>query len=483
MTVPLTRWTDRIQQAPISDSPVGALVDGNSWRPSLVFLAAGLPFALALLVLTPPFQVPDEPAHFFRSYMISEGRLRAEFTQSSSGGVLPSSLQRVADDVMQGIPFHPEVKQDLGELQRLLKVPLKLEDRVETHFPGAALYFPLVYLPQAAGIALGRAFEASPLVLMYLGRLLNALAALALTMLAIRIMPVHRWTMVVLALTPMVAFTRASVSADAFTLSACWVLIAVLLRYALTKQQPLGARDVALLFAITAVVALTKQTYFLLAGCLLLLPRSTLGSGRRYVIVLVTMLGTAFLATTIWSGTVRELYRPEPAHANIKGQTALVLSNPLRVVGILLKDLYTKRVDYLEMGIGRLGWLDTPMPRGAMWTLFCLLVAIAIFDSHGSFSLSLKQRAVLIATFLATALAIAGALYITWTPLGAQEVIGVQGRYFLPLAPLMFLVFYNRGLARIRQLRFLKAGLVGAYVCVSITVTVLMLLDRFWGVA
>jgi hypothetical protein len=40
--------------------------------PGLLCLLAALP----LVVLTPPFQVPDEPQHFARPFQLSEGRLR-----------------------------------------------------------------------------------------------------------------------------------------------------------------------------------------------------------------------------------------------------------------------------------------------------------------------------------------------------------------------------------------------------------------------
>ncbi len=491
MTVPLPRWTDRLQQvlarvgsnmSPVPVAPDAAPSDRTPWRPSVVFIAAGLPFALAMLVLTPPFQVPDEPAHFFRAYMISEGRLLGEPIQGGSGGVLPSSLQRVSVEVRGDVVFHAHVKQDREVLLQHLDTPLNPDERVETEFAGATVYFPLVYLPQALGIAAGRLFEASPLVLMYLARLFNALLSLALTALAIRIIPVHRWAMVALTLTPMVAFTRSSVSADAFTLSASFLLIAMLVRYALAVQRPLGRRDLAVIFALTVAVALTKQTYFVLAGCFLLLPKSLVGSWQRYSLVFIALIGSALIATAAWSASVSDLYRPIHPHTDMKGQIAFVLSNPLRTFGVLVGDLYEKRVLYLDMAIGRLGWLDTVMPRGALWTLFWMFSAIAMVDSHRRLSFSLKQRLVLGTTFIAAAVAIAGALYVSWTPPGAAEVMGIQGRYFLPLAPLAFLVFHNRGFATIRGSAIVKGGLVGAYICVSMATTVRMLLQRYWAI-
>ena len=37
---------------------------------------------------------------------------------------------------------------------------------------------------------------------------------------------------------------------------------------------------------------------------------------------------------------------------------------------------------------------------------------------------------------------IATILYISWTPVAKNRVFGLQGRYFIPLAPILFLLLY-----------------------------------------
>jgi Predicted membrane protein len=43
--------------------------------------------------------------------------------------------------------------------------------------------------------------------------------------------------------------------------------------------------------------------------------------------------------------------------------------------------------------------------------------------------------------FIVSLIAVAGALYIAWTPVGRNWVDGIQGRYFLPLIPLLIPIF------------------------------------------
>ena len=92
-----------------------------------------------------------------------------------------------------------------------------------------ASYGPVGYLPQAAGIGLGRLVGAPPLTCFYLARLANLLAAIALLFFAIRLAPFGKQLFVLLALLPMTMFELASVSCDALTISGAMFFTALLL--------------------------------------------------------------------------------------------------------------------------------------------------------------------------------------------------------------------------------------------------------------
>ncbi|HQR46192.1 MAG TPA: DUF2142 domain-containing protein, partial [Thermoanaerobaculia bacterium] len=68
-----------------------------SLSPAAIFLAVALPAGLLFAVLTPPFQVPDESAHFFRAFQMAEGTFRAGSDGAVPGAELPVSLVRAAD--------------------------------------------------------------------------------------------------------------------------------------------------------------------------------------------------------------------------------------------------------------------------------------------------------------------------------------------------------------------------------------------------
>ena len=84
--------------------------------------------------------------------------------------------------------------------------------------------------------------------------------------------------------------------------------------------------------------------------------------------------------------------------------------------------------------VGVLGWVDTVLPMTAYIAYSLLLLGSAILDGN-TFSLSVRLTLALL--FAGTLLAVFFGLYLVWTPLGWGRVVGVQGRYFLPMLPLL----------------------------------------------
>jgi uncharacterized membrane protein len=77
--------------------------------------------------------------------------------------------------------------------------------------------------------------------------------------------------------------------------------------------------------------------------------------------------------------------------------------------------------------------------------------------------------------FLLSAGFIFTALYLYWTPAGNPLVLGVQGRYFLPTAPLLLLLLANRKIALPGGTVWLNAAVfVYTLLCLSVSVHVLV---------
>ena len=58
-------------------------------RPEIIFLVTAVLVGMACLILTPPFQVADEPSHFFRIVQIAQGGIIGERRGADSGLLRP----------------------------------------------------------------------------------------------------------------------------------------------------------------------------------------------------------------------------------------------------------------------------------------------------------------------------------------------------------------------------------------------------------
>jgi len=428
----------------------------SGWtKPEAVFTRLGLAFGLIFLVVTPPFQVADESDHFRRAYQLSEGRVRPLRQGMHVGGLLPRSVEITVVDAMGGIAFNPHQKQSVDNVIALLSMPLNAEDRVFSDFRSTAIYSPLAHLPQAVGVATGKRLGLAPLGAAYVGRLTNLLAALALTALAIRIIPFMKWGMVLLALTPMAVFQRSSLSADVLLNAVAAILVAVVLRAA-TRTERLRLGEILLYAALTSGLGLCKPPYLALGLLCLTIPSARFGGIKPYVLANAGVLASAVLTTGAWNFMVRDLFVVKGGAPNTVGlpgaelgqlmeaQIGFLLSDPRQIVAIFWNTIAVQWSFYHRSFIGILGWLDTNLPTALTTSYTWILCLVAIVDGDQAGTLNRRVRLCIAAVAVVGLIGLGLSIYLQWSPTGGSYIEGIQGRYFIPYAPLLLLLMSSR---------------------------------------
>jgi hypothetical protein len=204
----------------------------------------GLAFAClasAYAFVTPPFRGPDEHNHFMRSYQVSELRFTAHRLASGySGADLPAALAQLSD----ALGHHADNRVTPAQLAAARAIELDPAQRVPIEFSNTALYSPLVYLPAAAGISLGRSVGARPLQLT-VGRAANVVVCAVLVALAINHLAYARWPALLVVTLPMSVSQMALVTADAFTFAFSFYWIARRRRPRCRRCHCPAAQDIA----------------------------------------------------------------------------------------------------------------------------------------------------------------------------------------------------------------------------------------------
>ncbi|MEE4271609.1 MAG: DUF2142 domain-containing protein [Thermoanaerobaculales bacterium] len=404
-------------------------------EPARFFAVVGLAAGLAFAFVTPPFHTPDEPAHFFRAYTVSEGRLLVRVHGYGPGDPLPESLHRTSEIFTGDVRFHPERRIPPGTWAAGRAVALEPARRKILHYPTAAQYSAVPYLPQGAGVAVGRWLGGGPLTLLFCARIANLLAGIALLTLAIRQLPGYRWLAAVLALLPMTTTLRSSASADAVTTEVAFLLIATTAKLAF---GPTGARrqwDLPLLAVCAVALCLTKPVYFPLVLTLFAVRLDDLRpAARRWIraAVFAVSVGAVVVALALSMPSVQSI--SPVAEARIDDLT----HRPWSVAWLVVQDLATNAPRYGAQFIGRLGWLDTELPAPLILGVAAMLIALTFCEPDRHAAVLRWQRSLFAAAVVGTVFAIGGAIYVF---LGRMD--GIQGRYYLPASLTAAWIFHR----------------------------------------
>ena len=432
-------------------------------KPEIAYLCLALPFGLCLVFLTPPFQVPDELVHYCRAFEISEFQFRGE------NKTVPASIFRL-ESVFSHLKFNPDAKTSYKEIDSLAS--LKLDPGIKS--PSAGPDYIVPYLPQALGVSVGRALDLPPLIILYLGRLFNLLIAVSLIFLAIKKAPFFKWVFFLLALMPKTEFLSASMSYDAVTIGLSFLLISLFLYYAFAAEK-IRLKHLGLLLVLSLFLVLCKPPYFLIGLLFLILPVSKIGKWPRYIIlagaIVLPLLYFLFAQQTTSAlfrdagklaseETVNVTDAPPSAVSPVidpVSQISYIRHNFTKYAGLVLRtNFIDNRANILMNFTGLLGWLDTFMPEIITVLILLFLFITALVDAGPPYKLGYRNKILMFLIFLAGLLAIETSMYLYTTYVGLNRMFGIQGRYFIPLAPLFFLLFQNRVLKG--RLNLLTAG-------------------------
>ncbi|MDR3706180.1 MAG: DUF2142 domain-containing protein [Paludibacteraceae bacterium] len=432
-------------------------------KPERFFLILAFLFGFLFVFVTPPFQVPDEPAHFYKAYQVSKfsflGEKQADCASTynpisivtvigkkkgnCSGDYIPISIVTMANDLIGNIPSHPENKVPIEKVLRHLNEKADLDVKDFCGFPNTVIYSPIVYMPQSVGIGIARIFNCSPLVMFYAGRLFNLLAFILIVYFSIKIIPFFKWGLVLIALMPMTIFEVASLSADPVCYAISFFLFAFILKYAFDDDTKKVTR--AAVFKIASLgflLGLCKFSYVLLPFLFLLIPVKRFNSKKVFFSSFLFIVFSSFIGFVIWSFLTKKIYIPIWPYVDLHKQVYHILTHPLAYLSAITSDK-TLNMYLLHSVVGNLGWLDTHIPDFLLNIYIWLVILYALFEKK-KVTVMLYQKAIILLVTVFSFLLVITMIYMSWNKVGADSIDGLQGRYFIPIIPLFLVLFYNK---------------------------------------
>jgi uncharacterized membrane protein len=263
----------------------------------------------------------------------------------------------------------------------------------------------------------------------------NLLAWLLISYWAIRLAPGYGWLMAQASLLPMCVSLGASVNPDALALGLAFLFVALVLRSTEDAEEAAATVHVAALALLFPVMALCKG-YVLLWLVLLISPR--LWKRPAFRLALLISLGVTILLLLEWFRAVQETLVPTAPWSNDWRQVAFILEQPAKAARVILRAIWKNGLNIRGM-IGILGWLDVRL-YGPMYAVYGALLVLVPVLLVARTRVGIRGKVIIAVAAALMVVVIYTRLYIICSRVGSHRVLGIQGRYFLPMLPAALLL-------------------------------------------
>lgn len=393
--------------------------------------------------ISPPFASPDETSHLYRAAMIAEGQwllAPAPPSDAASGGGSGGLIDEhwlLAGNALTGwiAPQQQVNTRTPASLEEVRHLGRQLGWKHELAFApasGTGYYNPLIYLPQATALWIGKHAGLSVIRSHDLVRVLTSLSCLVLVVLALRLAAFPPVALGLLA-TPMALFQWFSPTIDGLTMGL--TLYAMALFFSELSSADCNRTRTVLLGVCVMLIITTRIHMAPLLGLPLYL------AWRKRSLTGWAAFGCALAMGLLWNAfALHSTIDTRIPRGHSTGQIiALYLQHPDEFAGAIWRTVThsTLQLFYVRSLVGMLGWLDAPITDEqvlAVYTVLGFLLALSWRQFRAGKYRIAAVRLLLLAIALGSLLITFAALAATWNDYPAAVITGLQGRYFiLPL--------------------------------------------------
>lgn len=386
----------------------------------------------------------DEETHFVRVW------------QMSNFEMLPN---RIGQEQM---PF-PKVYWDMSYRRKVLIRPISADffaENSQLSIPAKeyvygvttrSVYSPLLLLPQSLVVRYaGRRAGLPALTVFYFTRLAGLLSYLFLVWLAVRIIPYGKWLLAILALSPMALLQAVTISAD--TISNGIALLFIGATLLLASKKKIGKKEWWILVLLVFLLFAAKvNLFFLILLPLFLLTPSTFKTKKAYWGLIAVVVILFLLEGVGWSLLAYPRLGTTPEGTNPVGQIHFILRNFFFTIKVLFSAAFQYAGRWFLNWIALYGYDYWQVPGITYW-FYGIALALSIFVKNNNERAPTKrERLIFGILFIIGYMTTIGLMYLSFTPVGAGEVVGVQGRYFFVVMPLLFLALFGQKKVTFKQ--------------------------------
>lgn len=330
-----------------------------------------------------------------------------------------------------------------------------------------------VYYPMSAGFYLGRLLHLDFADMVALAKLGNLLFYIFVVFWAVKKARGYGMVVAAIGLLPNNIFIASALSYDALVTSGLLLGYVLLLNEILTPDEKIRPGNALLMLLAFVAGCLSKPVYIVMALMLLFLPAKKFHHKWMAVIfkTAVTVLAglmiyNIFFPTPVAGGDYQLVSNTafsgdkRSVGTSTMGQIQYILQNPLTYTRVLLGEMFGMLSNYLTKGfsIGGVPFVGYAYLGTAPFVTNWLLIVLGLFAAMFAGMQERIGKVIGALTHLmnfGVAAIVFSSMYISYTAVGSSQILGVQGRYFIPLFLPFLSCFFSMGnnkrLAGIRQ--------------------------------
>lgn len=407
-------------------------------------------FAVVYTFAFPPLTVPDEAYHFYSSYWLADvltGQIDEQgFIVRTSDWELFSNMPTadVNAEAYRNVLDNFELFQSN---QSTVSVN-HFQFNINSENPPAKI-------ATVVAIIIGKLLNLGTYPLFYLGRLINAVSFAICMIACYRIIPFGKTAVAVLGLLPMMLHLSSSYSYDVGII-ALGMLSSSLILKAIVEKGPLGNKLAVSILVTIALLAPCKLIYSTIALLTLLIPNDRFKSNRNalifkgFALVLPFLMILSFRMAAI--GNLSTVPKEQPGSVlplDTRGtetghfyDISFIIKHPAATISLFFQTILSQGDFYWSTMLGRsLGWFQ---PNISVPYFYCIpmLFAIAYAAQRDNEDDYMPPTTMRLAFLIIVATSFAGSMLsmmLMHTFDTETFIHGVQGRYVLPVALLLFL--------------------------------------------
>lgn len=307
----------------------------------------------------------------------------------------------------------------------------------------------ITYLFPALGIFIAKTLGGSIIDLYIMGRLFNLILYCILLCIAVKLIPYKKNIFATVALMPIAILLSASFSIDGFCIAVLYVFIAYCLKLKKEKET-ITLKDFAILIVLFVLTLLAKSmAYILIAMLVLMLPiKNTLKKNKKYLPVIITATVICIILICCLLLYVKNTKVVEDSRAgdnvSVSAQLDNLIHNPIFDVKLVLEHFKNTLLNF--------NW-HIELHNTAFFTVNaqCVFIPMILFIlyvalTEDDFNFEIKDKILMVTTFLLVFLMTSMVLYVAFTKVGELHIDGYQTRYILPILPLVLFGLSNNKL-------------------------------------